>query len=66
MLQIMLYAKESSKLKAINRHQKNIKREFHYNITPYKYKIKEATRIVPNEFIDFGSGILELIDQIRK
>lgn len=48
------------------KYKKNKKKEFHYNITPYKYKIQEATRIVPNEFIDLGSGILELIHQIKK
>ena len=51
----------SSKINYSNKQNK----KFHYNITPYKFDIKEATRIVPSEYIDLGSGLLQLIDNIN-
>ena len=36
----------------------------HYNITPYHYKEKTALKLVDNEYIDFGQGLLDLIEEI--
>ncbi len=34
----------------------------HYAITPYRYSPKTAIKLIPEEFIDLGQGILELIE----
>ncbi len=36
----------------------------HYASTPYKYTPKRAIKLVPDEFIDLGQGILDLIEEI--
>ncbi|OFZ55949.1 MAG: hypothetical protein A2328_03940 [Bdellovibrionales bacterium RIFOXYB2_FULL_36_6] len=36
--------------------------EGHYEITPYSFKPKFAKKITSNSFVDFGQGILELLD----
>ena len=36
----------------------------HYVSTPYRYIPKAAKKIVPNEFIDIGHGILEMIHEL--
>jgi UDP-glucose 4-epimerase len=36
----------------------------HYNITPYHHKEKTGIRLVDNEYIDFGQGLLDLIEEI--
>ena len=41
------------------------KRNEHYTITPYRYTPKRAKKIVPDEFIDIGEGILELVDELH-
>lgn len=33
----------------------------HYKITPYNFKPNVSTKITPNEYIDLGQGLLELI-----
>ena len=35
----------------------------HYKITPYNYSPKRSLKIVPNEFIDLGEGLLEVIEK---
>lgn len=37
---------------------------FRYDTTPYRYTPKLGMKVVPNEFIDLGQGILELIGEV--
>jgi len=39
--------------------------EDHYETTPYKYSPKKAIKIVPDNFIDIGQGILDLVEEIN-
>jgi UDP-glucose 4-epimerase len=41
-------------------------KNFHYGNTPYRYKPQRAIKIIPTEYIDFGQGLLDLIDEITK
>ncbi|OGW53931.1 MAG: hypothetical protein A2Y81_00955 [Nitrospirae bacterium RBG_13_43_8] len=36
----------------------------HYSLTPYRYTPKQAKKLVPEEFIDIGQGILEIVEEI--
>jgi UDP-glucose 4-epimerase len=36
----------------------------HYKITPYRYIPKKAMNLVPDEFVDLGSGILDLMEKM--
>ena len=36
----------------------------HYVMTPYRYIPKQAKKLVPDEFVDIGQGILELVKEI--
>lgn len=36
----------------------------HYVMTPYRYTPKSAKKLVPDEFIDIGQGILEVVQEI--
>ena len=36
----------------------------HYTITPYEFSPKYGRKIIPNQFIDLGQGILKLIENI--
>ena len=38
----------------------------HYSLTPYRYTPKQAHKLVPNQFIDLGQGVLELVEEINK
>jgi UDP-glucose 4-epimerase len=38
----------------------------HYVTTPYRYTPKQAKKLIPNEFIDLGEGILELVDELYR
>ena len=38
----------------------------HYIMTPYRYTPKKAKKLVPEEFVDVGQGILELVEEIHK
>ena len=38
---------------------------YHYNQTPYRYTPKQASKLVPGEFIDLGQGILELVEELQ-
>jgi len=40
--------------------------ESHYNQTPYQFVPKRSLKIVPNEYIDIGQGILELISELSE
>ena len=37
----------------------------HYLMTPYRYTPKQAKKLVPDEFIDLGQGVLEIIEDIH-
>jgi UDP-glucose 4-epimerase len=34
----------------------------HYETTPYRYTPKNAMKLVPDEFVDIGQGILEIVE----
>lgn len=38
----------------------------HYTSTPYRYTPKQARKLVPDEFIDLGEGILELVEELYR
>ncbi len=38
----------------------------HYTMTPYRYTPIKAKKLVPEEFMDVGQGILELVEEIHK
>jgi len=37
----------------------------HYGNTPYRYAPKSATKLVPQEFVDLGQGLLDLIEEVH-
>ena len=37
----------------------------HYVMTPYRYTPKQAKKFMPDEFIDLGQGVLEIIEDIH-
>ena len=37
----------------------------HYTMTPYRYTPKSAKKLIPDEFIDLGEGILEIVEEIH-
>jgi UDP-glucose 4-epimerase len=37
----------------------------HYSITPYRYSPKAAIKLVSNQYVDLGQGILELVESIH-
>ena len=37
---------------------------FHYDFTPYRFSPRMARKIVANEFVDIGQGILELVEEV--
>jgi UDP-glucose 4-epimerase len=37
----------------------------HYITTPYRYTPKKAKKLIPEEFIDIGQGILELVEELH-
>jgi len=38
----------------------------HYTMTPYRYTPKTAKKLVPEQFVDVGQGILDLVEEIYK
>ena len=38
----------------------------HYSLTPYRYTPKQAHKLVSNQFIDLGQGVLELVEEINE
>ena len=51
--------------KNINFSQDNFSQD-HYTMTPYRYTPKQAKKLVPDEFIDLGQGVLEIIEDIHR
>ena len=39
---------------------------YHYNMTPYRYSPQKAHKLVPDEFIDLGQGVLEMVEEIHQ
>jgi len=39
---------------------------YHYISTPYRYTPKQARKLVPEEFIDLGQGVLDLVEEIHE
>ena len=37
----------------------------HYGHTPYRYTPKTAQKIIPNQFVDLGQGILDIVEEIH-
>ena len=37
----------------------------HYSMTPYRYTPKQAQKIIPDEFVDLGQGVLEIVEEIH-
>ena len=38
----------------------------HYGHTPYRYTPKAAKKLVPQEFVDLGQGLLDVIEEIHR
>ena len=38
----------------------------HYEVTPYSFRPKFAKKVTSNTFVDFGQGVLELLDLEHK
>ena len=38
----------------------------HYEPTPYRYTPKKAMKLVPDEFVDIGQGILDIVEEIHE
>lgn len=38
----------------------------HYTMSPYRYTPKQARKLVPDEFIDLGQGVLEIIEDVHR
>lgn len=47
------------------KYQKNLDNK-HYNITPFSYADDITKKIIPRKYIEFGEGILKLINEIKK
>ena len=47
-------------------HFKKVKNDNHYEHTPYSYVPKLGIKYTPDTYVDFGQGILQLIDDIKK
>ena len=37
----------------------------HYGNTPYRYTPKTSMKIIPTEFVDFGQGLLDVVEEIH-
>jgi hypothetical protein len=35
-------------------------------MSPYRYTPKQARKLVPDEFIDLGQGVLEIIEDVHR
>jgi len=38
----------------------------HYETTPYRYSPRRAMKLVPDEFVDIGQGILDIVEEIHQ
>ena len=37
----------------------------HYSMTPYRYTPKQAQKLIPDECVDLGQGVLEIVEEIH-
>jgi len=44
---------------------KEVKQDGHYEATPYRYKITAIKKYTPTKVVDFGSGLLELVEELK-
>ena len=58
----MLFEIVGKKFK-VNYSSGNIK-SFHYGNTPYRYKPKSSMKMVPTEYVDFGQGLLDIVEDV--
>ena len=42
------------------------KSTYHYSMTPYRYTPKQSRKLVSQEFIDLGQGILEIVEEVHQ
>ena len=38
----------------------------HYGHTPYRYTPKTAQKIIPNQFVDLGQGLLDIVEELDR
>lgn len=43
-----------------------LKENLHYNVTPYSFKPKIARKLVGHDYLDFGQGLLALIEEVYR
>ena len=55
----------AGKERSVNYHGENTRPD-HYGHTPYRYTPKSAKKIVPQEFVDLGQGLLDIIEEIHQ
>ena len=48
---------------SISNYSNDIK-TFHYGNTPYRYKPKSSMKMVPTEYVDFGQGLLDIVEEV--
>ena len=48
------------------KYNKSDHNEVHYGNTPYRYTPKRARKIIPTEYVDFGQGLLDIIEEINQ
>ena len=44
----------------------SVKSKTHFKMSPYSFNPKMAKKLISNPHIDFGQGILNLIEEIHK
>jgi len=47
------------------KYEEDQKSSDHYTMTPYRYTPKVAKKLVPDEFVDIGQGILEIVEEVQ-
>lgn len=55
----------AGKDRVVNYHGDQMRAD-HYGHTPYRYTPKSAKKIVPQEFVDLGQGLLDVIEEIHR
>ena len=58
---VMIQEILNKKIKIV--YKKDKKNNEHYKTTPYNFNPKRSFKIVPNEFIDLGEGLLEIVEK---
>lgn len=58
----MLFEIMNKKFKV--KYSSNDIKTFHYGNTPYRYKPKSSMKMVPTEYVDFGQGLLDIVEEV--